>query len=283
MPERQTIGSGTPIGRYNLIEQRLYYLLILEGTDIPDPPLPFVTEISGPYASGFSPLAGNGPSDRVHKFAGPRHNAFDPSYVAVFDSFIYKYSHLFIADYRAVRGSALAIPPTRWTPAGAPQILTAREPEPIGDGFDSKILEDRRRKVLSSVVQRPGQNAFRMAIMRAYEGKGRITGCPEPETLEAAHIVPYSGPDSDHVCNGLLLRLDIHALFDAYLLTIAPDFRVRLAARLPARYYGFLEGKAVRLPRDLDLFPSVEALQCHQIAFDDRDRVDLIQRRPGDG
>jgi len=35
------------------------YLLILKGTDIPDPPDPFVTEISSPYASGFSPLMDN--------------------------------------------------------------------------------------------------------------------------------------------------------------------------------------------------------------------------------
>lgn len=259
------------------------YLLILKGIDIPTPPTPFVTERSSPYASGFSPQSGISLSEFVHKFAGNKHTAFDPRYIAAFDDFINQFSHLFIADYRKKRGTGLVILQPRRNSVETTQIEFAKEPYENGNEFDPATLEDRRRKVLASVVQRPGQSAFRMAIMRAYEGKCCITGCPQPETLEAAHIVSYCGPDSDHVCNGLLLRLDVHALFDAFLLTIDHECRVCLGARLLGGYYGFLEGKAVRLPRDVHLRPSPEALRRHGVAFERRNQTEDLRRRHDNG
>jgi putative restriction endonuclease len=54
--------------------------------------------------------------------------------------------------------------------------------------------------------------------MTVYSGRCAITDCEIDDVLEAAHISPYSGRSSDQVCNGLLLRADVHTLFDCGLL-----------------------------------------------------------------
>jgi predicted restriction endonuclease len=53
-----------------------------------------------------------------------------------------------------------------------------------------------------------------------------ISGC----NIEAAHIIPYRNQDSHNIANGLLLRVDLHRLFDKYLLTIDPETRKVLIA-----------------------------------------------------
>ncbi len=50
--------------------------------------------------------------------------------------------------------------------------------------------------------------------MDAYGGRCAVTNCDIEDVLEAAHISPYNGPSTDQVYNGLLLRTDIHTLFD---------------------------------------------------------------------
>jgi len=76
--------------------------------------------------------------------------------------------------------------------------------------------------------------------------------------LEAAHIKPYRGEKDNHPKNGLLLRSDIHTLFDLDLLGIEPEhFRVELHPSL-AKEYGELAGRKLACaPADL---PSKEAL-----------------------
>src|SRR5205823_2979542 len=77
--------------------------------------------------------------------------------------------------------------------------------------FDPISIEDGRRRIQAS---RQGQFAFRAALIEAYGGRCAMTGCDILEVLEAAHIVPYRGPSTNAVSNGLLLRADIHTLFD---------------------------------------------------------------------
>ncbi|WP_169719739.1 HNH endonuclease, partial [Novosphingobium acidiphilum] len=62
--------------------------------------------------------------------------------------------------------------------------------------------------------------------MKAYDGKCAVTSCAIEPLLEAAHIHPYLGPKTNHVTNGMLLRADIHTLFDLGLLAIAADHRL---------------------------------------------------------
>ena len=97
--------------------------------------------------------------------------------------------------------------------------------------FDPDV--DARRRIMAAIVQREGQPAFRQALLQAYEGTCAISGCTVEALLEAAHIVPYRGPHTDFVENGLLLRADLHKLFDLRLFRIDPDTRtVRLSADL---------------------------------------------------
>jgi hypothetical protein len=72
-----------------------------------------------------------------------------------------------------------------------------------------------RQRIVISVLARPGQSRFRDDLMRACDGRCILTGDSIPSVLEAAHIKPveYSGPDV--AGNGVLLRVDIHRLFDS--------------------------------------------------------------------
>jgi hypothetical protein len=67
--------------------------------------------------------------------------------------------------------------------------------------------------------------------------------------LDASHIVPYLGPETNHPSNGLILRADIHALFDLGLITIDPDsMTVVVAPSLRRSDYASLEGMRLRQP-----------------------------------
>jgi hypothetical protein len=66
--------------------------------------------------------------------------------------------------------------------------------------------------------------------MLAYGGRCCVTGCDVEEALEGAHIDPFENESHDHPANGLLLRKDLHALFDKTLIAVNPlDGKVRLA------------------------------------------------------
>jgi len=69
---------------------------------------------------------------------------------------------------------------------------------------------DARLRVYRQIVSRRGQSGFRAALMEAYSGRCSVTDCDAASALEAAHLHPYRGPDSNSVGNGLLLRADIH-------------------------------------------------------------------------
>lgn len=83
--------------------------------------------------------------------------------------------------------------------------------------------------------------------------------------LEAAHITPYLGADSNHVQNGLLLRSDIHNLFDLGLLAINDCYEVVLAKQVAANpQYKAVHGQKILLPNYVAYRPSQDALQIHR-------------------
>lgn len=88
---------------------------------------------------------------------------------------------------------------------------------------------------------RLGQGSFRTLVIDAYQRRCAITGEHTLPVLEAAHIVPYSNQGPHHISNGLLLRSDFHKLFDAGLVTIEPDLKVRISGRIRDLYFN---GKA---------------------------------------
>ena len=131
--------------------------------------------------------------------------------------------------------------------------------------FDPKNVDDARERIRRSIVLRRGQRDFRLALLEAYQGKCAITGCDIPDILEAAHIVPYRGVDTNDVRNGLLLRSDLHTLFDCGLLSIdSKTMSVLLAKRILRTSYRALAGKKLRTPKLAVQHPSKHAIDAHR-------------------
>ncbi|MFF0172471.1 HNH endonuclease [Micromonospora profundi] len=128
-------------------------------------------------------------------------------------------------------------------------------PEPAG-------LPEGRRRRLAEVTARQGQAEFRRKLIEAYGGECAITGCDVLEVLQAAHIDPYDGPATNRVTNGMLLRADLHNLFDEGLMWIDGSYRVRMAEGLD--HYAEWNGRRLRLP-DVPQRPDKEALLRHRI------------------
>ena len=127
--------------------------------------------------------------------------------------------------------------------------------------FDPANIEDGRKKILQAVAVRQGQAKFREKLLEAYESRCAITGTGVPVTLQAAHIVPYRGPETNAVQNGVLLRADIHNLFDMGLITIEPEtYLVTVARELSNTAFAKLNGRKLRKPAKRADWPSSAAL-----------------------
>nr|WP_274502949.1 HNH endonuclease [Xanthomonas campestris] len=122
---------------------------------------------------------------------------------------------------------------------------------------------DARVWAMRAVAQRRGQSFFRNQLLDAYGSRCAITGCSAKEVLEAAHILPYRGDHTDRVDNGLLLRADLHTLFDCLLLWITPENKVALASSLLTTDYLPLKGQTVRQPESKKNHPNPHHLREH--------------------
>ena len=90
-----------------------------------------------------------------------------------------------------------------------------------------------------------------------------ITGCDADDTLEAAHIRTYKGSDDNDERNGILLRADIHTLFDLGLIRVRTSTcTVVIGKKLKGTCYESLDGKSVRLPPNAKLWHN--ALDYHR-------------------
>lgn len=139
---------------------------------------------------------------------------------------------------------------------------TTEDPEAPADFFDHLTLDDERKKALRSVTVRSGQSGFRDAVLRAYDGRCAITACDVPEVLEAAHIRPYMGPKTNVVPNGILLRADLHRLWDTGRLAVhEASFEVLLDSDMIGSDYSLLAGEPIRVPAKSGQHPSAVALQ----------------------
>ena len=127
--------------------------------------------------------------------------------------------------------------------------------------FDARNLADARERAFAAIVRRQGQPAFRRRLLEIYGGACAFSGCTLALVLDAAHIVPYRGPATNTPQNGLLLRTDIHTLFDLGLLTIDTESMTVIAAEsLAGTEYAKLAGRKVHVPSEPSLAPSLAAL-----------------------
>ena len=98
-------------------------------------------------------------------------------------------------------------------------------------------------------------------VTLAYERKCAVTNSSITETLEAAHIIPYKGSSTNHVQNGILLRADIHTLFDLDLLRIDKNYRIHIDESIEDKEYTKFDSKYLRLPANQEFHPSKDALK----------------------
>ena len=115
---------------------------------------------------------------------------------------------------------------------------------------------------------RLGQGAFRVLVTDIYGRRCAVTQERTLPALEAAHIRPY-GDGGDHEArNGLLLRRDIHSLFDAGYVTVTPDLDFEVSRCIKeefenGRHYYALHGHRISAPQDDSLRPDPDALAWH--------------------
>lgn len=130
--------------------------------------------------------------------------------------------------------------------------------------LDVDIEEDKRVSTLRAIKIRRGQKHFRDALLKAYGRKCAVTGCHITEILETAHISPYKGEHTNIVSNGLLLRSDIHTLFDLGLLRIDKNYKIVVSQKLKSsEYWQYNNCKLKILPESDSDRPSLEYLSSH--------------------
>jgi putative restriction endonuclease len=118
------------------------------------------------------------------------------------------------------------------------------------------------------ITPRLGQGTFRMAVTSAYGRACAVTNEHSLPVLEAAHIRPYSREGVHAVSNGLLLRSDIHRLFDKGYVTVTSKLRFDVSDRLREDYsngksYFPLRGLEISVPVRTQDKPDPEALRWH--------------------
>ena len=118
------------------------------------------------------------------------------------------------------------------------------------------------------ICPRLGQGAFRFQITDIYQRCCAVTGVQALPALEAAHIRPYSDGGLHEPKNGLLLRRDIHSLFDAGYMTVTTDYRFKVSRLIREEfddcsdYYAF-DGIEIFLPEEENIRPEPDFLLWH--------------------
>lgn len=118
------------------------------------------------------------------------------------------------------------------------------------------------------VAARRGQGAFRFMVMDAYERRCAVTGERTLPALEAAHIRPFAEHATHDVRNGILMRSDVHRLYDLGLVTVDANLTFRVSQSIERDYsngkvYYALDGKMISAPSRAESRPDTEALDWH--------------------
>jgi putative restriction endonuclease len=119
--------------------------------------------------------------------------------------------------------------------------------------------------------RRLGQGAFRILVTDLYDRKCAVTREHTLPVLQAAHIRPVTAGGQHEISNGLLLRSDVHTLFDRGYVTVTPDYRFLVSQRLNedwqnGKVYYQLDGQRIELPKDSRCYPDRETLEWHSDA-----------------
>lgn len=134
----------------------------------------------------------------------------------------------------------------------------------------ASVVREERARYGEPMLVRPrlGQGAFRVAVTDAYQRACAVTREHSLPVLEAAHIVPFAQGGPHEVRNGLLLRSDLHRLFDLGYVTVTPELRLEVSGRLRGEFengrtYYPMHGSDVSVPGDPRLRPDPDLLRWH--------------------
>jgi HNH endonuclease len=165
-------------------------------------------------------------------------------------------------DERSAKAvAALFGPPARTVETALADLLRAA-------GIDVSPTLDQRDYAQRLIAVRRGQQGFRQNLLRAFDGTCCISGSRVEATLEAAHIRPFRETGSHAPGNGLLLRADLHTLFDLRLVTVMPYGTVRVSPELRGSEYEDFEERQIRRPLEPAHAPDREALAEHNSLCD---------------
>jgi len=145
-----------------------------------------------------------------------------------------------------------------------PWSVPLAPPTPIAPG----LADEERRGAPRITLPRLGQGSFRIAVLDGFGRRCAVTGEKTLPILDAAHIKSWAAGGENLPGNGLLLRTDIHRLFDLGYVTVSHDRKFDVHPRLREDYengkvYYDLHGRPLRMPEDPTFLPSRDALEWH--------------------
>lgn len=149
------------------------------------------------------------------------------------------------------------------------QERLARNNSSLPGDFISREANGERYGQPQIIQPRLGQGAFKVIVTEAYNRRCAVSGEKTLPVLEAAHIKPYSQEGPHSLRNGLLLRRDLHTLFDRGYFTVNDDLIVEVSKRLKEDYgngrdyYAFHGKKLTVLPSNLADCPNRQFLEWH--------------------
>lgn len=157
-------------------------------------------------------------------------------------------------------------------PAGAQlwnEVQERLRAEPRYEELETIGAEDPVEQVRRWALERMGQGAFRISVTEAYQRQCAVTHEHALPVLEAAHILPVADHGSHSVSNGILLRADLHILFDRGYITFDENYRLLVSGRLEAEWHNGREylsrkGQRIALPHDRMDWPSQKRLAVHR-------------------
>jgi putative restriction endonuclease len=166
------------------------------------------------------------------------------------------------------KGYDLSLEPGRslWNKLHVSSLLSSIEQE---KQVPSTVNEEQARYGEPiSVLPRLGQGSFRVLVTDAYERRCAVTNERTLPALDAAHIKPYVESGLHVVSNGVLLRRDLHALFDKGYVTITPSMKFEVSGKIKEEFengkdYYRLQGSDLHLPANPANHPSQYYIKWH--------------------
>jgi putative restriction endonuclease len=166
-----------------------------------------------------------------------------------------------------VQGKSFTYPGEDAIVDAAVQRITSHEDWSTGFGGEAENLGPTHGSP-RLVTPRLGQGAFKAVVQEAYIRRCAITHHKILPTLQAAHILPVAQGGQHRIDNGILLRSDVHTMFDRGYIGIDEGYRLRVSPRLRSEFgngdeFYTKEGQVITLPTTMNNRPSTEFLAWH--------------------